>query len=262
MMMHSLFKQRCRASAPAALIAFVLWTVPLHAEEALPVLNAGYISFPPIAYMDENGQAHGSIIELTNQLAADSGYRINWINYPINRIYHSLRSGDIDFWPGSPNVPALKDFTLSSQPLGISVRLCAFSLAGSQTITRAEQLRDKQLVLIRGYTYRDQLNTLFQENPHQPIVAPNHPAALELLQRGRGDYLISYGHPMQEAMKDYPLQGADCDTLDEWPLVYVVSRRNPQAQQLADTLDAAYQRRLAAHQAIEATAEPLAHEQR
>lgn len=259
--MHRPLNECYRAAANAALTAFVLWSASLHAEQALPVLNAGYITFPPIAYMDENGQAHGSIIELTNQLAADSGYRINWINYPINRIYHSLRSGDIDFWPGSPDVPALKEFTLSSQPLGISVRLCAFSLAGSPTITSAAQLRDKELVLIRGYTYRDQLNTLFKENPHQPIVAPNHPAAMELLQRGRGDYLISYGHPMQEAMKDYPLQGAHCDTLDEWPLVYVVSRRNPRAQQIADTLDAAYQRRLATQQVIEAPPEPLAHEQ-
>tara|TARA_R110000764_G_scaffold8822_1_gene29096 strand:- start:504 stop:1292 length:789 start_codon:yes stop_codon:yes gene_type:complete len=262
MMMHRLLEKCCRASATAALAVFGLWAVPAHAEDSLPVLNAGYISFPPIAYMDENGRAHGSIIELTNQLAADSGYRINWVNYPINRIYLSLRNGDIDFWPGSPNVPALRDFTLSSQPLGISVRLCAFSLAGSQTITSAEQLSDKQLVLIRGYTYRDQLDKLFQENPHQPIVAPNHPAALELLQRGRGDYLISYGHPMQEAMKDYPLQGAHCDTLDEWPLVFVVSRRNPHAQQLADALDAAYQRRVASQRAIHDAAEPIAQEQR
>lgn len=249
--MHRLFKQYCRASATAVLTALLAWPFSAHAHEPLPILNAGYINFPPIAYTDEDGKAQGSIIELTNQLAADNGYRVNWINYPINRIYHTLKSGDIDFWPGSPNVPALKDFTLSSKPFGISVKLCAFSLENSKTITAIDQLGDKQLVLIRGYTYRDQLKTIFENNPHQPIVAPNHPAAMDLLRRGRGEYLISYGHPMQEAMKNYPLQDAHCDTLDEWPLVYVISRRNPNAQLIADTFDAAYERRLMEHQSAE-----------
>lgn len=255
MMMRRLLKQRCRASATAALTTLLTWPIPAHAHEPLPLLNAGYITFPPIAYMDDNGKAQGTIIKLTNQLAADSGYRLNWINYPINRIYHSLKSGDIDFWPGSPNVPALQDFTLSSKPLGISVKLCAFSLENSKTITAIEQLGDKQLVLIRGYTYRDQLKAIFENNPHQPIVAPNHPAAMELLHRGRGEYLISYSHPMQEAMKDYPLQDAHCDTLDDWPLVYVISRRNPNAQLIADTFDAAYERRLTEHLSAEAAPE-------
>ena len=45
---------------------------------------------------------------------------------------------------------------------------------------------------------------------------------------------------MQEALADYPLHGARCDQLDEWPLVYVISKRNPQAEEIAEALDSAY----------------------
>lgn len=232
----------------SALIALLTWSCCVNADGSLPVLNAGYITFPPIAYTDAQGVARGSVIELTNQLAADSGYRINWINYPINRIYHSLNNGDIDLWPGSPQIPALADFTLDSKPLGISVKLCAFSLPGNAHITNPEELIDQQLVLIRGYTYRGQLQAALDQARHRPIVAPDHAAAIELLQKGRGQYLISYGHPMQDALKDYSLRKTRCDLLDEWPLVYVISRRNPQAQLIADRLDAAYEHRVAAQQ--------------
>lgn len=90
-------------------------------DQDLPVLTAGYIQFPPIAYTDEQGHARGSIIELTNELAAASGYRVDWKSYPINRIYRSLDTGDIDLWPGSPQVPALQDFTVESSSLRLGL---------------------------------------------------------------------------------------------------------------------------------------------
>ncbi|UJJ31695.1 substrate-binding periplasmic protein [Halopseudomonas maritima] len=219
----------------------LLTPIGVRADQVLPELRAGYITFPPIAYTDEHGNAQGTIIDLTNELAALNGYRIKWINYPINRIYHTLNNGDIDFWPGSPNVPALQNFTVESQPLGIKVKLCAFALESTPAVSSLEDLADQQLVLIRGYTYREQLNSLFSNNQHAPIVAPNNQAAMELLLRGRAQYVISYGHPVQEALQDYPLHGTRCNQLDEWPLVYVISGKHPQAQQLADQFDAAFQ---------------------
>lgn len=216
-------------------------------QQERPVLTAGYIHFPPIAYADEHGNAQGAIIDLTNELAAASGFRIEWKQYPINRIYRYLDSGDIDFWPGSPDIPALRDFTVQSGALDISVKLCAFALEGTPVIRDMQELAGRDLVLIRGYTYREQLNRVIAGNPHKPIVAPNHTAAMELLLRGRAQYLVSYGHPMQQAMASYPLQGARCDQLDEWPLVYVISLRSPHAEQLADALDNAFVAWRAAH---------------
>ena len=209
-------------------------------QSDLPVLTAGYIQFPPLAYTDEQGQAQGRIIELTNELAAASGFRVEWKRYPINRIYHYLETGDIDLWPGSPGVPALSRFTVESSALDINVKLCAFALEGTPKVSSLQDLSRHDLVLIRGYTYREQLNRVIAENHSYPIVAPDHIAAMELLLRGRAQYLISYGHPMQRAMRHYPLQGTRCDQLDEWPLVYVISRRNPDALQLAETLDSAF----------------------
>ena len=248
MTMYQLLKLGPQFPAIAILFFILGYPTSVSAEEPLPLLNAAYLTFPPMAYTDEQGNARGSIIELTNELAADSGYRIHWINYPINRIYRSLSNGNIALWPGSQHVPALADFTLESKPLDYNVKLCAFSFSGSTPLTSTEDLIDKQLVLIRGYTYRGQLKAVFDRAAHQPIVAPDHTAAMQLLATGRAEYLISYGHPMQESLANYPLQQTHCDKLGEWPLVFVVSRRNPDAQQIADNLDAAYQRYVASQQ--------------
>ena len=233
---------RQRRLWPALCAAITLLAAPVVcAEQTSRELRAGYIHFPPMAYTDENGKAQGMIIDLTNELAAMSGYRVKWVNYPINRIYRTLNTGDIDFWPGSPNVPALEGFTVESQPLGISVKLCAFALNSSPAVHSLANLQDRSLITIRGYTYREQLRALFSSNTRAPIVAPNNQAAMQLLLRGRADYLISYGHPMQEAMGDYALHGTRCHKLDEWPLVYVFSRKNPHARQIAEQFDQAFQ---------------------
>ena len=136
---------------PALCAAITLLAAPVVcAEQTLRELRAGYIHFPPIAYTDENGKAQGTIIDLTNELAAMNGYRVKWVNYPINRIYRTLNTGDIDFWPGSPNVPALEGFTVESQPLGISVKLCAFAL-------------NRRAVVIKLHSQANHLIALFMQ---------------------------------------------------------------------------------------------------
>ena len=197
----------------------------LRAEEPLRTLNAAFLAYPPMAYVDDNGEAAGSVIELTNRVAAESGLQINWKIYPIRRIYKGLRTGEIDFWPGSQAVPALSEFTRET---------------GS--IIDPQDLREHRLILIRGYTYRAQLDQIFAESAYRPIVTPDHAAALQLLQMGRADYLISYNDPVGEVLKTNPETGARCDVLDTWPLVYVVSSRIPEAQRVLDALNHGLQR--------------------
>ncbi len=214
----------------------------LRAEEPLRTLNAAFLAYPPMAYVDDHGEAAGSVIELTNRVAAESGVQINWKIYPIRRIYKGLRTGEIDFWPGSQAVPALSEFTRETGSIGMDVTLCAFSLGNTPPIIDPQDLREHRLILIRGYTYRAQLDQIFAESAYRPIVTPDHAAALQLLQMGRADYLISYNDPVGEVLKTNPETGARCDVLDSWPLVYVVSSRIPEAQRVLDALNHGLQR--------------------
>jgi polar amino acid transport system substrate-binding protein len=223
-------------------LLFILATGQLQAEEPRRTLNAAFVDFPPMAYFDANGQPAGSVIELTNSVAAESGLSINWIGYPIRRIYKGLRTGEIDFWPGSQAIPALQDFTLETPSIGVDITLCAFSLDNTPQVTDLRELSEHQLVLIRGYTYRAQLDEVFAKSIRKPIVAPNHEAAILLLQKGRAKYLISYHNPILRKLKGNPYAETRCDVLDSWPLVYVVSRHSSDAQSLVDTLTEGYRR--------------------
>jgi len=205
-------------------------------------LRAAFLHFPPMAYVDENGEPAGKVIELTNRIAAESGLEITWVSYPIRRIYKGLENGEIDIWPGSQRVPALRDFTLETPSIGININLCALSLEGTPAVTDPQALSNSQLVLIRGYTYRAQLDSIFANAKRRPIVAADHRAAILLLEKGRGDYLISYDHPLELALQEQPHINAKCDVLDSWPLVYVVSSRIPDAAQLIIALTESYRR--------------------
>lgn len=214
----------------------------LHAQEIPRTLTAAFLDFPPMAYEDDNGKAAGSVIELTNRIAAESGLKIEWVNYPIMRIYQGLANGKIDFWPGSQAIPALRDFTLETPSIGIDITLCAFSLSATPVLESVQKLAGNRLVLIRGFTYRDQLNDIFEQSAREPIVAPNHAAALQLLEKGRADYLISYADPIKKALLHFPQADSKCDVLDTWPLVYVVSKKTPDAQGILKALTEGYLR--------------------
>lgn len=229
--------------AAGFILASGLLSIQAVADDAPRDLRAAYIDFPPLAYTDDQGNPAGDIIRLSEELAASSGLRLIWQKIPVNRIHRNLRNGDIDLWPTSGSLPALQGYTLETQPLDISIRLCAYSRAPTPALEHLAQLVDRQLILIRGYTYRGELDQVLAKTSKPPVVAPNHIAALELLNRGRGDYLIHFSHPMDEALAEYPVSGLRCDLLATWPLALVVSQQTRDAQGIVDALNTAQQNR-------------------
>ena len=207
-------------------------------------LNAAYIHFPPVAYTSVEGLPSGDIIQLAEQLAAELNLKLIWREYPINRIHHLLKTGEVDLWPSSKGVPALSSFTFESEPLLLRVKLSAYYRPDLFGEFHPDDLRSAQLILIRGYTYRDQLKAILADNPRSPIIAPNHSAALKLLNRGRGDLLISFAQPVFETLKGQPSPPLRAHVIDEWPLAFLVSRKTQGAVDLVEQLNDAYARYL------------------
>ncbi|HDZ57242.1 MAG TPA: transporter substrate-binding domain-containing protein [Pseudomonas xinjiangensis] len=213
-----------------------------YAADEPRVLNAAYISFPPITYTDAQGKPAGKLIELANKLAADSGMEITWREYPVKRIHYLLGTGEIDLWPSSAGIPAVGEFTLETRPLDIRIRLSAYYNGATRQHSSRADLNNAQLILIRGYTYLGEIDNILRSNSRQPIIAPTHSAGLELLQRDRGDYLISFSDPTTEALKKNPLPGLESHPLNEWPLAFIVSKKALEAQRIVDALNSAYSR--------------------
>jgi polar amino acid transport system substrate-binding protein len=204
------------------------------------VLRGGYIDFPPLSYTDASGQAAGKGIELTNHIAREAGFEVTWQEYPLGRIYHSFRHNLIDLWPGSSGVPPIQPYTLETPNApGMQVRLYAYHLDTTPGIETMEQIRNKRLILIRGYTYLNKLDHLRASNK-DIVVAPNHRSALRLLSLGRGDYLLDFGRPLEEAAKTVHVEGLQRSLLDEWRLALVVSRSLEDAGKVVKRLDQSF----------------------
>src|SRR5690606_27878610 len=107
----------------------------------------------------------------------------------------------------SSGVPAIKDYTLETREApGWTLRLYAYYLEPNPAVDAVESIQGKRLILVRGYTYLNKLDKIRESNA-DVVVAPNHRSALKLLALGRGDYLLGFGRPLEEAAEVVPVSG-------------------------------------------------------
>lgn len=225
---------------------------------ALPVLAAGentrppevlriaYTEFPPFTYLNELGQPAGSLIEMTRRVAVEAGYQPELVSLPVNRIYLYLRNGNIDLLVGLSGIPALKNDVLESRVTPSVVLLSAWYTEGTPPLTHFQDFHGKNVIVISGYSYGSLLERLSRFTDVRVTVAPHHRSAIDMLQRGRGDYVLDYRQPVRQVLKD----------ADNGPAVYeseictrdvawLFSLARHDAAVLRDAFDRAY-RRLAA----------------
>ncbi|MDY6798856.1 MAG: transporter substrate-binding domain-containing protein [Pseudomonadota bacterium] len=226
--------------ALSTLVLIILFLPGFVSAESPRVLRGGYIDFPPLTYTDASGQAAGEGIELTNRILREASLEVTWQEYPLGRIYHSFRHNLIDLWPGTAGVPSIQPYVLETKDApGIKVRLYAYHLESVPPIESLEQIRNKRLILIRGYTYLSKLNSLRKANK-DIVTAPNHRSALRLLAMGRGDYLLDFGRPLEAAEKTVTIEGLQRSLLDQWRVALVVSKSLEGAGELVEQLDRSF----------------------
>lgn len=83
--------------------------------------------------------------------------------------------------------------------------------------------------MISGYRYWPQTNVLLND------------PALEMRRRRRGDFLLDYSTPVEQARRRLGMAELPYVQLQHVPLKLTVSRHTPAAEALCDTLDRAYQ---------------------
>lgn len=225
---------------PLLLLWFCLPAKGLASEDR--VLRIGYVEFPPLEYQDGNRRAAGSFIELTRKVAAEAGYQVEFVYLPISRTYFYLKNGVIDLWPGLTEVPELQGYVLESAVTPIPVKLSAWSLRDTPPVTRFETFNEQILILISGYTYGGLVDYLEQSDNIRVSYAPNHLAALYMLERNRGHYLLDYQFPIREVMADYDIEGLREHPLRTRYTAWLFSRQSPGAERIRRRFDDAYRR--------------------
>ncbi len=212
------------------------------ADDQKPLLRTAYTEFPPFEYRDPNGQPAGRFVELTRRVAEEAGYDLAFIHLPVSRVYLYLSTGRIDFWPGMTRIPALAPYVVTSRSRPVQAQLNAWSLANRPALEHFDELQGHTLILISGYTYGGLAELLNQDPGLRIAEAPNHEAAINMLARGRGDYLLGYRHPVESLLERIPAPPLRQSPLRLREGAWLVSRKRADAEAIRDAFDAAYKR--------------------
>lgn len=209
-------------------------------ESAGKAVRIAYVEFPPITYRAENGQAEGSFIDITRKVANEAGFDVEFMYLPVTRAYLYLTNGKIDAWPGVTNIPALDGEVLESWVSPLAIQLSAWYLEETPPVDHFDRLLGKTVIVIGGYTYGGLLAWLESEGSIRVTEAPNHRSALDMLKRGRGDYLLDYRQPVMDTLEmpaDSMIRESEVRSRN---LAWLFSLANPRAAILREAFDDAY----------------------
>lgn len=212
------------------------------ADDQRPLVQVGYYEFPPYSYTDSQGRSKGAMLQLSKRLLEHAGYRAELRSYPSARLYNALQDGSVQVWPGAPGKIELREHTLETQTLLGEIVLNLYFRRDTLVPRLPDDLRGRGVIMISGYTYWQPVNEML--NDPQLAVEQHrtgtHTAALEMLQRRRGDFLLDYQTPVEQARKRLGMSELPYLELQRIPLKLIVSSHAPGAEALRDALDRAY----------------------
>jgi polar amino acid transport system substrate-binding protein len=211
--------------------------VAAHEPSPLPTLQAAYLDFPPLTYTDENGQPAGSYVSLTERAARNAGYRVEWTELPVGRIFLQLERGELDLWPGVADVPQIQPFTEETTAHIGNLTQAAVSFQDAPQKCTFTDLAGKRLILVAGYTYLGALDVLKKDGVTDFSYAPNHRAGLGMLERNRGDYFLDYIEPLSVVLAQRPVKNLKWCKLRKSRLAIVVSRKALNHQTIIDRVN-------------------------
>lgn len=218
------------------------------ANDIRPLVQVGYYEFPPYSYSDSQGRPLGTILQLSKRLLEHAGYRAEFRSYPSARLYNALQDGSVHVWPGAPGKAELREHTLEARTQLGEIILNLYFRRDTLMPRLPEDLKGRGVIMISGYTYWQPINQMLDD----PLLAVqqhrtgSHTAALEMLQRRRGDFLLDYHTPIEQARKSLGMPELPFIQLQRIPLKLIISNRAPGAEALRDALDRAYEELLAA----------------
>lgn len=241
----SLIWRRFRSIALGFVLVLLLpniaWTDHLPPAVDERELEVGYVEFPPYEYTNEQGEAAGILIDLTRDILERAGYQARFHPLPTARLYLYLKQGKIHLWPGLRNIPSLQEHVLESSFSPIEAKLNAWFLDGTPPITNIDDMRGYRVIVIAGYTYSGLLYHLRDaNNKFKTITTPTHRSALQMLELGRGDYLLDYVDPIREELNQTPIHNLKSAPLISQKGAFLISRQVPHAARIHHNIEDAF----------------------
>lgn len=208
-----------------------------------PLVKVGYYEFPPYTYTDAEGRPQGATLDLIERLLDKAGYRGEFRGLPGARLYASLRDGSVHLWPGVTGKEELRAYVLESRSVLGELDLALYRRQGMSAPTLPEDLAGRGIIVIGGYTYWKPYSDWLQDPALNLRIhrTGSHGAALEMLQRHRGDFLLDYHIPVEQARRGLGIAPVPHQILQRLTAKLIISNKAPAAEALRDALDRAYE---------------------
>jgi len=230
------------AVCTACLFGFALASPPALADPTptRQILQVGYTEFPPFTYQNSQGQAAGEFIDITRKVVLEAGYTTEFVFLPPSRLLQHLRDGIIDLAPTLSGTPLVVYETLESWASPVMVELHAWHLNTTETLKTFDQIKHTRVIVVSGYNYGGLMSWMERQSDIAVTEAPNHRAAIDMLKRNRGDYLLDYRRPVQELLSAPGDENLHSTKLLSRKGVWVFALSSPQASILREQFDDAY----------------------
>lgn len=228
----------------AALLAFYCCAcAQIQAADGLQPVNVGYYEVPPYFWTGDDGKPRGSLLTLTERLLRHAGYRGVYRSLPSARVYAGLQDGSVQLWPGAGGKAELLGHTLEARNQLGEINLALYYRQDTPKPKLPDDLTGRRIILISGYSYWKPVNDMLND-PRLRVIThrtSTHTAALEMLQRRRGDFLLNYQQPVERARQSLGSEPLPFTVLQNVQLRFVASRHAEGSAALLEALDRAYE---------------------
>lgn len=207
-----------------------------------PQLEFGIFKMIPFYNVKDGQSAGGICTDIMENVLQEAQYPYEIKVYPASRLYHNLATGKTDVFVGIKDVPAYKEKVLFSRE-PVSEAILGVYTFEKKLIQRKEDLIGKRVIVVRGYAYGGLIN--FLEEPTNKIlleVATTHEDGLKMIKGERADYFLDYTFTVDEYLKIHPMPELKHSILSSIPLHLIVSKATPNAEEIMDHLDQAWNR--------------------
>lgn len=220
---------------------FILISIFMVSTVSAQTLKMGYIEFPPVFSTDKSGKPEGLLIDLAKAVVPHAGYQLQVNSYPVKRMVDYIVKGKLDLWIGLKTIPAFKDTTFKGDSNLLQITLKAFRVGDKPDIKEQEDLKDKKIIIIRGFSYGGWINYITDPvNEINYIETYEHIAAFRMLKAGRADYLLDYSNPAKKALKTIKIENLECNTISSFGAYFVVSKKTNDAEIVLHNLETSY----------------------
>jgi ABC-type amino acid transport substrate-binding protein len=159
-------------------------------------VELGYFHIPPYSYHNEVGPPTGIMADILIRSLERNDIPYHFNNFPSKRYFYCVTKGiecQVQFTV--KGLPQFDDVLFISDDVAITVELKVYSKLTTQKFNTLEDFTGKTVVLLRGYHYNGIRKHIEQLSPSVAIInARDTETAIKLVQIGRGDYLLQYGH--------------------------------------------------------------------